>query len=201
MYRSHIRLLGRRPQYAMRPHDDGDNSPAADGEWGWVHSARFQCHRREPINRHHPFPPGERVDYGGAEYGDLGVGMGGDWTTFLHGDETLMRLEGIGDTGAGGQDCGANPCTFLDSIYAGWGSPSCLPYLACMNPNDPRVVGALQSVTTSVAADVGTAAGTIVNTAITAAEGNNANLGTSGLPWYVWVGGAGVLALLLLSKK
>lgn len=71
-----------------------------------------------------------------------------------------MTIGSIGDTGAGGADCGANPCTFLDSIYAGWGSDQCVPYLACMNPNDPRVIGAVGAAATGLATDVGLAAGT-----------------------------------------
>lgn len=104
-----------------------------------------------------------------------------------------MRITGLGDTGAGGQDCGANPCTWLDAIYAGWGSSECLPYLACMNPNDPRVVGALQSVTTSVATDIGAGVGAGVGAAAS-------NLGTStNIPGYLIL--AAVLVGIAVLKK
>jgi hypothetical protein len=69
-----------------------------------------------------------------------------------------MTISGMGDTGASGADCGTNPCTFLDSIYAGWGSPACLPYLTCMDPYDPRVIGAVGAATHGIATDVGAAA-------------------------------------------
>ena len=68
-----------------------------------------------------------------------------------------MTIGSIGDTGAGGVECGPNPCTFLDSIYAGWGSPDCVPYLACMNPYDPRVIGAAGAAAHGLAVDAGAA--------------------------------------------
>jgi len=68
-----------------------------------------------------------------------------------------MNIGGLGDTGSNGQDCGTNPCTFLDSIYAGWGSDQCVPYLQCMNPYDARVIGALGAGAHGVAVDVGSA--------------------------------------------
>jgi hypothetical protein len=66
----------------------------------------------------------------------------------------MMTIGYIGDTGAGGVECGENPCSFLDSIYAGWGTDECLPYLACMNPSDPRVVGFVGSAAAGLGQDV-----------------------------------------------
>lgn len=82
-----------------------------------------------------------------------------------------MTIGHIGDTVAGGAECGANPCTFLDSIYAGWGSEECLPYLACMNPNDPRVVGLVGAAASGIGQDVAigvgaTASGLAGNTSL-----------------------------------
>ncbi len=82
-----------------------------------------------------------------------------------------MTIGSIGDTGASGVECGANPCTFLDSVYAGWGSDQCLPYLACMNPNDPRVVGLVGSAAAGIGQDVAigvgaTASGLASNTSL-----------------------------------
>lgn len=82
-----------------------------------------------------------------------------------------MTIGYIGDTGAGGVDCGTNPCTLLDSIWAGWGSDQCLPYLACMNPNDPRIVGMVGSAAAGIGQDVAigvgaTASGLASNTSL-----------------------------------
>jgi hypothetical protein len=82
-----------------------------------------------------------------------------------------MTIGSIGDTGAGGVECGENPCGVLDSIWAGWGHDECLSYLACMNPNDPRVVGLVGSAAAGIGQDVAigvgaTASGLAGNTSI-----------------------------------
>ena len=68
-----------------------------------------------------------------------------------------LGLKGLGDV------CGPNQCSWYDWI---WTTDSCLNYLNCANPSDPRAVAMNQSVLTAVSQGagsmVGSAAGEIV---------------------------------------
>jgi hypothetical protein len=119
----------------------------------------------------------------------------------------LMRRNTMLSRGRGlrglGDDCGDDPCTWLDQVYM---RDACLAYKTCVNPNDPEVVLVTKGLLVGGAQVAGTAvgqtAGQAIKSTVTGLFTNPANPNAPNLfgdvNW-VMVGGA-FLALLLLPK-
>jgi hypothetical protein len=114
----------------------------------------------------------------------------------------LVRGRGLRGMGA---DCGEDPCTWFDAVYA---RDACLAYKLCATPNDPATImeskGLLVGGATVAGTAVGTAAGQGVRTAVTSLFTNPEDPENpfpnplAAVNW-VMVGGA-FLALLLVPR-
>ena len=115
-----------------------------------------------------------------------------------------MHLSGLGSSSwptavTGPASCGPNPCGYLDDAgsVVGEASQACIDFMVCAAPNDPTTI----ALTKSLVAGVTTAAGQDVsNTVSDATTGLFSGLASNTTGMFL-IGGAALIAFLLLSKR